>query len=134
MHESVGAGAVTGMPRLVLRGEGLVLFGLGTAVFAQSDLSWWLYAILFLAPDVGFAGYRAGPRIGALIYNALHTLMAPAVLAGLGFVGESALMLGLAGIWTAHIGFDRMLGYGLKYATGFADTHLGPIGRSRVAA
>jgi hypothetical protein len=29
-------------------------------------------------------------------------------------------------IWTAHIGFDRMLGYGLKYPTRFKDTHLNP--------
>jgi hypothetical protein len=28
-------------------------------------------------------------------------------------------------IWTAHIGFDRALGIGLKYPTGFGDTHLG---------
>jgi hypothetical protein len=132
VHESVGVGAVTGVPRQVLRGEGLALFGLGTAAFAQSDLSWWLYAILFLAPDIGFAGYLAGLRTGAFAYNALHTLIAPAVVAGVGFMSESALLFGVAAVWTAHIG-DRMLGYGLKYSTGFADTHLGPIGRSRVA-
>jgi hypothetical protein len=28
----------------------------------------------------------------------------------------------------AHVGFDRMLGYGLKYGTGFGDTHLGRKG------
>ena len=38
-----------------------------------------------------------------------------------------ALALGL--IWIAHIGMDRMLGYGLKYASGFGDTHLGRIGQ-----
>jgi len=27
-------------------------------------------------------------------------------------------------IWISHIGFDRMLGYGLKYPTQFRDTHL----------
>jgi hypothetical protein len=32
-------------------------------------------------------------------------------------------------IWAAHIGFDRGLGYGLKYPTGFGDTHLGRVGR-----
>jgi hypothetical protein len=31
-------------------------------------------------------------------------------------------------IWAAHIGFDRVLGYGLKYPTAFADTHLSQIG------
>ena len=35
-------------------------------------------------------------------------------------------------IWIAHIGLDRALGYGLKYATGFGDTHLGHIGHSAV--
>lgn len=34
----------------------------------------------------------------------------------------------LALIWTAHIGFDRALGYGLKYATAFGETHLGRLG------
>ena len=32
-------------------------------------------------------------------------------------------------IWAAHIGFDRALGYGLKYPTSFGETHLGRIGR-----
>jgi hypothetical protein len=32
-------------------------------------------------------------------------------------------------IWLAHIGFDRALGYGLKYVAGFASTHLGRIGK-----
>jgi len=27
-------------------------------------------------------------------------------------------------IWIAHIGIDRVLGYGLKYPTAFKDTHL----------
>ena len=33
------------------------------------------------------------------------------------------------GLWLAHVGIDRMLGYGLKQAGGFQDTHLGRIGR-----
>jgi hypothetical protein len=30
-------------------------------------------------------------------------------------------------IWIAHIGLDRAIGYGLKYPTGFRDTHLGKV-------
>ena len=46
-------------------------------------------------------------------------------------VGLAApLTLSIAMIWLAHIGFDRALGYGLKYATGFGFTHLGRIGRN----
>jgi len=33
----------------------------------------------------------------------------------------------MALIWAAHIGFDRFLGYGLKYPVAFRVTHLGSI-------
>lgn len=26
---------------------------------------WWLFAVLFLAPDLSMLGYLAGPRVGA---------------------------------------------------------------------
>jgi hypothetical protein len=133
VHEAVGTGVVIGMPRLVLRCEGLALFGFGIAAFGSASLSWWLFAALFLAPDIGLAGYLAGPRIGAIAYNALHTITLPVSLAALGLVGESTLLWSVAAVWTAHIGFDRMLGYGLKYSTEFGHTHLGRIGRASAA-
>lgn len=126
--------SVTGGPRLLLRLEGLALLSLATAGFAYTHQSWWLYAILFFAPDIGFAGYLAGPRAGAILYNALHSTIAPAMLAGLGWWLNTPLSLGVAAIWAAHIGFDRMLGYGLKYASAFGDTHLGRIGRPTESA
>jgi len=46
-----------------------------------------------------------------------------------GFVTASPLVLSIAIIWLAHIGFDRTLGYGLKYTEGFGFTHLGRIGK-----
>jgi len=114
-------------PRLILRLEGLALFILTTVAFAYADLSWWLYAVLFFTPDLSFAAYTAGPRLGAIAYNALHSTLGPAILAGLGMIVDHSMLLALAAIWAAHIGFDRMLGYGLKYASGFNDTHLGRI-------
>ncbi len=122
------------MPRLLLRLEGLALFILATWAFGYTDTSWWLYAILFLTPDLSFAGYLAGPRLGAFAYNALHTTLGPALLAGLGLFLDHSMLLGIAAIWAAHIGFDRMLGYGLKYTSGFNDTHLGRIGRQAAGA
>ena len=47
-----------------------------------------------------------------------------------GWRSARRLLQALALIWIAHIGLDRALGYGLKYATGFGDTHLGRIGRA----
>jgi hypothetical protein len=122
------------MPRLLLRLEGLALFILATWAFAHTGASWWLYAVLFLTPDLSFAAYLAGPRLGAVAYNALHTTLGPAILAGLGLFLDHSMLLGIAAIWAAHIGFDRMLGYGLKYASGFNDTHLGRIGRQAAGA
>ncbi len=110
-------GSVTGGLRTMLRLEGLTLFCGMTLLYAVWGGSWPVYAILFLAPDLSFAGYLAGPRVGAVVYNAAHSYMAP-------------MALSIAMIWLAHIGFDRALGYGLKYFAGFGFTHLGRIGRA----
>ena len=112
----------------MLRLEGLTLFIGMTLLYAVWGGSWWIYAILFLAPDVSFAAYLADARTGAIVYNAAHSYMAPVTLLTLGFALASPLALSIAMIWMAHIGIDRALGYGLKYFAGFGFTHLGRIG------
>ena len=122
-------GTVTGGLRTLLRLEGLALFAGMTLLYAVWGGSWWVYALLFLVPDMSFAAYLAGPRTGAIIYNAAHSYMAPMALMTTGFATNSPLTLSIAMIWLAHIGFDRALGYGLKYSAGFGFTHLGRIGK-----
>ena len=122
-------GAATGGLRTLLRLEGLTLFAGMTLLYAVWDGSWLVYAILFLAPDLSFAAYLAGPKPGAIIYNAAHSYMAPVSLMVAGFALSSPLPLSIAMIWMSHIGIDRALGYGLKYAAGFGFTHLGRIGK-----
>jgi hypothetical protein len=97
-------------------------------LYAKLGASWWLFAVLFLSPDVSFLGYLGGPRIGAILYNAAHTLLGPLLLAAAGLFVSGHILLPLSLIWAAHVGFDRLLGYGLKYAAGFGFTHLGRIG------
>jgi hypothetical protein len=123
-------GAVTGGLRLLLRLEGLTLFAGMTLLYALWGGSWWIYAILFLGPDLSFAAYLSGWRIGAVVYNAAHSYMMPVTLMVTGFGTASPLTLSVALIWMAHIGFDRALGYGLKYSAGFGFTHLGRIGKA----
>jgi hypothetical protein len=135
MAELAGAGttgAVTGGLRTLLRLEGLTLFIGMTLLYAVWGGSWWVYFILFLAPDLSFAAYLAGPRTGAIVYNVAHSYMPPMTLMVTGFGMASPLVLSIAMIWLAHIGIDRALGYGLKYAQGFGFTHLGRIGRDRL--
>jgi hypothetical protein len=127
------SGAVTGGLRTLLRLEGLTLCVGMTLLYAVWGGAWWVYLALFLVPDLSMAAYLAGPRIGAIVYNAAHSYMAPMTLMVTGFGMASPLTLSIAIIWLSHIGFDRALGYGLKYATGFGFTHLGRIGRASPA-
>jgi Domain of unknown function (DUF4260) len=84
------------------------------------------------APDLSFLAYLTNPRIGAIVYNAAHSYMAPVAMMTSGFALASPLWLSVAMIWMAHIGIDRALGYGLKYWAGFTFTHLGRIGQKPV--
>ena len=123
-------GAVTGGVKTLLRWEGLTLMVGMVVLYATWDGSWWVFAVLFFVPDLSFLAYLAGPRTGAIVYNIAHSYMAPVALMTLGFGLAAPLTLSIAMIWLAHIGFDRALGYGLKYAAGFSFTHLGRIGRN----
>ncbi|SFK34410.1 DUF4260 domain-containing protein [Methylocapsa palsarum] len=121
-------GEVQGSPRILLRLEGLAVLAAAALAYKAAGASWTFFALLFFAPDLSFAGYLVDPRIGAATYNSVHTYIAPIGLglAALAFAWPTIWLLSL--IWAAHIGFDRSLGYGLKYPTAFGDTHLGAIG------
>lgn len=110
--------------------EGLAALGFGVVAYALLGQSWLVFGLLFLAPDLFMLGYLRSARIGAMTYNLGHTYVAPALLALTGFV-FGPVTFGLAAIWVAHIGFDRLLGYGLKLNGGFEQTHLGLIGKAR---
>lgn len=114
---------------LLQRLEGLAALALGIVTYAWLGQSWVIFAVLFLVPDFTMLGYLRSARFGALIYNLGHTYAAPALLALAGLV-VGPLTYGLAAIWVAHIGADRLLGYGLKLES-FEATHLGPIGKAR---
>lgn len=124
-------GFAEGAVRDTLRLEGLVLLVASSYAYWALSGSGWLFALLFLAPDLAFAAAIFGPKAGTIAYNLAHTTALP--LAGLILVHTlqwPALTPYLL-IWLAHIGFDRVLGYGLKYASGFGHTHLGLMGKSR---
>jgi hypothetical protein len=113
---------------LVVRFEWVSAAAVAIVFYAMSGVSWWLFALLILAPDLSMLGYLAGPSVGAVAYNALHILIAPLVLGLAGVLLAAPITAAVALIWIAHIAIDRALGYGLKLPTGFRDTHLGRIG------
>ena len=129
MTDTEMTGTVSGGVRTLLRLEGLTLFAGMTLVYGFWGGPWWLYFVLFLAPDLSFLAYLAGPKFGAWIYNAAHSTLIPMAMLTVGFGFAPPLVLSLALIWLSHIGIDRALGYGLKYQAGFGFTHLGRIGK-----
>ncbi|MGP9819854.1 DUF4260 family protein [Salinarimonas sp. NSM] len=119
--------------RILLRAEGLAALCAAVALYAWLDAPWWAFAAGFLLPDVAMLAYLANARVGALGYNLAHTYLGPVALGLVGLhvdLQSGPALVAAAAVWAAHIGFDRALGYGLKHASGFADTHLGRIGRA----
>ncbi|MEO8022567.1 DUF4260 domain-containing protein [Polaromonas sp.] len=127
---ALSPGSVGGGVRWLLRLEGLAVLALAVAAYMQFGAGWAFFAWLFLLPDLSFLAYLNGPRTGALAYNAAHSYAGALGLLALGVLGAMPLALAAGLVWCAHIGLDRALGYGLKYAEGFGSTHLGRLGRA----
>ncbi|MBE7733925.1 DUF4260 domain-containing protein [Devosia faecipullorum] len=127
MQNNIETGAVGGHVRTILRLEGLAVLAVATTLYFLSGGIWWVYLLLLFVPDLSFIGYAAGNRTGAIIYNLCHSYIVPLLIGLAGHLLGSDLVVQIALIHLAHIGFDRMLGYGLKYASGFTRTHLGTL-------
>lgn len=120
---------VAGIPRKILRFEGLVLLAAALAsYFGALTEPYWLVPVLLFLPDVFMLGYARSSLAGAWLYNLAHSYPAPALLGAVAIALDGSLGQAVALLWFAHIGMDRALGYGLKYETGFKHTHLGHIG------
>lgn len=100
---------------------------LGVSLYAGLHLPWWWYAALFLVPDVAMLGYLFGPRVGAAVYNVFHHFGVAVALLLIGQAMGNRVLEVTGIILISHLFFDRILGYGLKYADSFHHTHLGPL-------
>lgn len=125
-HTADSAGTLS-LPGALLRLEGLAALVGAIALYAARGESGLAFIALLLVPDLSALGYMLNVRVGSLTYNAVHTYTVPLLLAGLALAGGWSLGVQIALIWIAHIGMDRMLGFGLKYPTEFKDTHLGRV-------
>lgn len=112
------------MVKTILHVEGFVVLGLSLYFYGTSQLSWALFFVLLFVPDLSAIGYFMNNRVGAAVYNFFHTYSLSVGCAFIGLMISNHMILAIGLIWTAHIGMDRMVGYGLKYPTEFKDTHL----------
>jgi len=116
-------------PKLWLRLDGLVLFIATIVLFASQHQRWWLYPVLLFLPDIFMLGYIKDTKVGAFFYNLGHSYLLPTIVVLAGWQSRGPLIIAVGGIWQGHIGWDRLLGYGLKYDSHFRHTHLGLIGK-----
>jgi Domain of unknown function (DUF4260) len=126
-----GAAESDAMVRETLRAEAVAAFVAGVAAYLAAGGGWWILLPALLLPDLSMAGYLAGPRAGAITYNLVHDAALGIGIMLVGWAAATPLLVMAGGVLLAHVGMDRALGYGLKYPTGFGDTHLGPIGGRR---
>jgi hypothetical protein len=104
---------------------GLLLAAIGIAHGAGTG--WWQLVVFAAAPDLGLlAGAGRGLERGQLhpravpLYNTLHRLVGPAVLAAVvvaASLGTGWLVAALA--WGFHVCLDRAVGYTLRTREGF---------------
>jgi Domain of unknown function (DUF4260) len=118
-----------GLATTLLRLEGAAALVAGILLYQQTGADWIVFIVLLLLPDLSILGYARGPAVGAVVYDLVHNWALAGALLGLGFFLNVPIVFGAGAALLAHIGGDRLLGYGLKYPTSFQDTHLGRIGR-----
>ncbi|WP_270181436.1 DUF4260 domain-containing protein [Alkalihalobacillus sp. CinArs1] len=112
------------MTKLLLHIEGFVVFILSLYFFSTMDVSWWVFLLLLFTPDLAMFGYAMGKKVGAYCYNVIHSYSLPLILILMSLMVNQPLFIAIGLIWTAHIGMDRMIGYGLKSTEDFKITHL----------
>lgn len=116
-------------PIYFLRIEAALVFMLSLYFYHLHSVSWWIFGLFILAPDLFMIGYIRNSHAGALIYNIGHSYISPIILLVVEFIAQTSSLIPFIIIWIAHIAMDRMMGYGLKYDDSFSHTHLGMIGR-----
>lgn len=109
--------------KYILRIEAVFVFLASIMIYAKLGFSWWTFGLLFLTFDISMIGYMLSPKIGAYLYNAVHTYIAPFLLIGAWYFSQNNTALCVALIWFSHIAMDRAIGYGLKLQE-FKSTHL----------
>ncbi len=119
-----GSAAIPDTVRFWLRAEGAAALIAGLLIYNALGGNWLLAIPLLLLPDLAAIGYLGGLRLGSFTYNLVHNWVVGLAALGAGVAIDSDLLLFAGAILVAHVGMDRLAGYGLKHTSGFKDTHL----------
>lgn len=115
------------MNKVILHLEGASVLVLTLYGYMYFQFSWWVFIIFLFTPDLAMLAYVMNQKVGAIVYNVCHTYFVSLLVLFFGLLTNQTLFILIGLIWTAHIGMDRMFGFGLKYPTQFNDTHLNRV-------
>jgi Domain of unknown function (DUF4260) len=116
------------MKRLIQWEEG-AMFLLSIVLLSRLPYAWYWWLFWILAPDLSMLAYLGGNRVGAIGYNIVHHKAVAIALYLIGLFTNHPALEFAGMILFGHSSMDRAMGYGLKYFSGFQDTHLGKIGK-----
>jgi hypothetical protein len=111
--------------------EEAAMFLFSIFLFSKLSFAWWWFPALILTPDISMLGYVAGNKAGAVAYNFFHHKAFALAVYVIGIYTTNEVLQLTGVILFGHSSMDRMMGYGLKYFTGFQFTHLGKIGKEK---
>ena len=113
----------------LIQAEAIVPFLISVMLINRLPIhfAWWIWIPMFLAPDLSMLGYLINNKIGAYSYNLFHHQLIAIAIAATGMLLQLpyAELAGL--VLLGHSSLDRVMGYGLKFTTGFKFTHLGTM-------
>src|SRR5262249_56285268 len=112
----------------LLRVEGAAMFACSVFLFYFLGGSWIVFVALLLWPDLFMLGYLANAKLGARLYNLVHTNVLPLALATVSLGVRQSGLMAFALIWLAHIGGGPAVGAAAEAAPFFMADH-----RPRVA-
>lgn len=112
------------MPIMFQRIEGGFILAACAVVYLLIRGDPWIFALLFFSFDISILGYLVNAKVGAISYNTVHSFIGPTVLFMIGLLTSSDKAIYFTLIWLAHLGFDRMIGFGMMYPDEFGNSHL----------
>jgi len=115
------------MPRIFMHLDGVALLAGSLIFYANLDFSWGTFALLLLTPDLPLILYGVNQRMASIAYNLVHSLVSPILLVIFSHFTDNTVGIQLSLIWLAHIGMDRVFGYGFKYLGHMKETHFSRV-------
>lgn len=98
----MSSGVVRTWPLTLLKVEGAAILGATIWAYSRLGQSWWTFGALLLVPDLGMVGYASNTRLGAALYNSVHTETPPILLLCYSLARNDKRGLGLGLVWLAR--------------------------------